>query len=176
MKPVEPLLPSKLEGLAIQNCSASLMSIGNAELLKGWLVAVLASRQCPGSVLVETVNRVPEWLSAGKIVVSGFHSPLEQQVMRSIDRRQGRFVKVLARSFAEAGYRPDSTEKEALADGRMAIISACDAATARTTRRSAIDRNRLVLALSSEIVVPYVAPGSPLAALIAGYHERKTAQ
>ena len=176
MKPVELLLPSILNGLGSQNCSASLMSLGNAELLKCWLVAVLASRQCPGSVLVETVNRVPGWLSAGKVVVSGFHSPLEQQVLRSIDRRRGRLVKVLARSFADAGYRPDSMEKEALADGRMAIISVCDATTARTTRRSAIDRNRLVLALSSEIVVPYLAPGSPLAALVAGYHERQTAE
>lgn len=176
MKPVEQLLPSILDGLGIQNYSASLMGIGNAELLKGWLVAVLASRQCPGSVLVETVNRVPEWLSAGKVVVSGFHSPLVQQVMRSIDRRRGRLVKVLARSFGDAGYRPDSMEKGAVADGRMAIISACHATTARTTRRSAIYRNRLVLSLSSEMVVPYVAPGSPLAALIAGYHERKTAQ
>lgn len=176
MKPVEQLLPSIVNGLGSENCSAPLMSLGNSELLNCWLIAVLASRQCPGSVLVETVHRVPEWVSAGKVVVSGFHSPLEQQVLRAVARRRGRLVKVLARCFADSGYRADSMEKEALADGRMAIISACDARTARTTRRSAIDRNRLVLALSSEIVVPHVAPGSPLAALVAGRHERETTE
>jgi predicted Rossmann fold nucleotide-binding protein DprA/Smf involved in DNA uptake len=37
---------------------------------------------------------------------------------------------------------------------------------ARTTRETALARNRLVLALASEIVVPYVSINSPLAALL----------
>lgn len=66
---------------------------------------------------------MPEWVKAGRVIVSGFHSPLEQQVLHSVLRRTGRVVKVLA-------------------------------------------RNRLVLALASEIFAPFVVAGSPLASLL----------
>ncbi|MHB1359168.1 MAG: hypothetical protein ACYCWC_06240 [Rhodocyclaceae bacterium] len=39
-------------------------------------------------------------------------------------------------------------------------------AACRTTRDTALARNRLVLALASEIIAPHVADGSPLAALL----------
>ena len=41
---------------------------------------------------------MPEWVKAGRVIVSGFHSPLEQQVLHSVLRRTGRVVKVLARN------------------------------------------------------------------------------
>jgi hypothetical protein len=39
----------------------------------------------------------------------------------------------------------------------------------RTTRETALARNRLVLALAAEAVIPHVTDGSPLAALIEEY-------
>lgn len=59
-------------------------------------------------------------------------------------------------------YRPATDEREPLAAGRMLVI----AEVRRTTRETALARNRLVLALVSDIVTPYVADGSPLAALL----------
>ncbi|WP_448509766.1 hypothetical protein [Immundisolibacter sp.] len=57
---------------------------------------------------------------AGRVIVSGFHPPLEQQVMRSVLRRKGCVVKVLARGLGgqSAGYRPQPAEREPLAAGR----------------------------------------------------------
>jgi len=98
-------------------------------------------------------------------MVSGFHSPLEQQVLRSLLRRKGRAVKVLARGFAGqcADYRPTPEEREPLNNGRFLIISAFAPTVRRTTRASALQRNRLVLALAIEQVIPYIATDSPLA-------------
>ncbi|MCE5361543.1 hypothetical protein [Candidatus Igneacidithiobacillus taiwanensis] len=79
-------------------------AVGNIDLLSERLLGFLASRECPGHVLLETLERVPEWVKGGRVIVSGFHSPLEQQVLRSALRRQGRVVKVLARGITE--YRP----------------------------------------------------------------------
>jgi predicted Rossmann fold nucleotide-binding protein DprA/Smf involved in DNA uptake len=104
------------------------------------------------------------------VIVSGFHSPLEQQVQRSVLRRKGRVIKVLARGMTE--YRPTAEERESLADGRMLVITACPPEVRRTTRETALARNRLVLALASEIIVPHVADDSPLAALL---NERRSA-
>jgi predicted Rossmann fold nucleotide-binding protein DprA/Smf involved in DNA uptake len=128
------------------------------------LLGLIASRECPGHVLLETLARVPEWVRAGRVIVSGFHSPLEQQVLRSLLRRRGRVVKVLARGMSD--YRPTAEEIEPLATGRMLVITNCPPEVRRTTRATALARNRLVLALADEIVTPYVAQGSPLAELL----------
>ncbi|MCL4527403.1 MAG: DNA-processing protein DprA [Gammaproteobacteria bacterium] len=128
------------------------------------LLGLIASRECPGHVLLETLECVPEWVKAGRVIVSGFHSPLEQQVLRSVLRRTGRVVKVLTRGMSD--YRPTEEEREPLAEGRMLVITACLPKVRRTTRETALARNRLVLALASETITPHVAEGSPLAALL----------
>jgi len=144
---------------------ATVDAVGNLAPLDEPLLGLLASRECPGRVLLETLDRVPAWVKAGRVILSGFHSPLEQQVLRSALRRHGRVVKVLARSLTD--YRPLPEEREPLTTGRMLVLSACPPEVRRTTRDSAIARNRLVIALATDIVVPHVAAGSPLAALLA---------
>lgn len=145
--------------------AARILGVGESSLLAEPLLGLIASRECPGHVLLETLDCVPEWVKAGRVIVSGFHSPLEQQVLRSVLRRKaGRVVKVLARGMSD--YRPSSDEREPLATGRMLIITACPPDVRRTTRETALARNRLVLALASEVVIPYVAQGSPLALLL----------
>ena len=140
-------------------------------LLDEPLLGLISSRECPGHVLIETLAPVPEWVKAGRDIVSGFHSPLAQQVLRSVLRLKGRALKVLARGFGSpvADYRPTPEEREPLASGRILILSAFADDVARTTRATALARNRLVLALATDIVVPHVAAGSPLEALVAEY-------
>lgn len=159
MKPIPLRLPATLQNQHGVDAPALLAGIGNAALL-----GLIASRECPGHVLLETLARVPEWVKAGRVIVSGFHSPLEQQVLRSVLRRNGRVVKVLARGMSE--YRPQPEEREPLATDRMLVITGCPPDLRRTTRKSALARNRLILVLAAECIIPHVAPGSPLAGLL----------
>lgn len=149
-------------------------AIGNAALLTESLLGLLSSRECPGNVLLETLDRIPEWVRTGRVIVSGFHSPLEQQVLRSVLRRKGRVVKVLARGMS--AYRPRPEEWEPLTEGRMLLLSACPPETRRTTRQTSLLRNRLVLALANEMVIPFAADGSPLATLLAECSRTSTAR
>ena len=148
--------------------AAQTLGVGDAALLESPLLGLIASRQCPGRVLLEALDRVPEWVKTGRVIVSGFHSPLEQQVLRSLLRRNGRAVKVLARGFGseDGDYRPSSEEREPIATGRLLVISAVAPHITRITRATALSRNSLVLALASEVVVPYLAAGSPLEELV----------
>lgn len=165
MKPSTVIFPSDFLRCIDPGLVASIASVGESSLLEEPLLGLIASRECPGHVLLETLDRVPEWVKAKRVIVSGFHSPLEQQVLRSVLRRKtGRVVKVLARGLSD--YRPSSDEREPLATGRMLVITACPPDVRRTTRETALARNRLVLTLASEVVVPYVAEGSPLALLL----------
>ena len=164
MNPVPISLPPHLAPRIVADQAARLIGIGNPALLAEPLFGFIASRQCPGHVFIETLERVPQWTKAGRVLASGFHSPLEQQVLRSLLRRQGRAVKVLARGMTD--YRPQPEECEPLATGRMLVITACPPTMRRTTRETALARNRLVLALASETVAPCIAADSPLAALL----------
>lgn len=164
MKPAPVPLPPRCAQRIGVEIAARIVGAGETALLAEPLLGLIASRECPGHVLLETLDRVPEWVKARHVIVSGFHSPLEQQVLRSVLRRKGRVVKVLARGITD--YRPTAEEREPLAAGRMLVITACPPEVRRTTRDTALARNRLVLDLASEIVAPFVAAGSPLAALL----------
>lgn len=164
MKPAPILLPATLRSQLGADAPEQLASVGNVALLDEPLIGFVSSRECPGHVLLETLDRVPEWVKAGRVIVSGFQSPLEQQVLRSLLRRSGRAVKVLARGMTD--YRPTPEEREPLNSGRMLVVSAFAPTVTRTTRETALTRNRLVLALAAEVVIPHVTDGSPLAALI----------
>jgi predicted Rossmann fold nucleotide-binding protein DprA/Smf involved in DNA uptake len=164
MKPTPVTLPPQYAKRVAPELASRIVGAGETALLAGPLLGLITSRECPGHILLETLDRVPEWVKAGRVIVSGFHSPLEQQVLRSALRRKGRAVKVLARGMTN--YRPTAEEREPLAAGRMLVITACPPEVRRTTRDTALARNRLVLALASEIVAPHVAAGSPLAALL----------
>ena len=168
MKSAPIALPANCAQRVGAELATRIVGVGETALLDEPLLGLIASRECPGHVLLETLDRVPEWVKAGRVIVSGFHSPLEQQVLRSLLRRKGRAVKVLARGFGgqSADYRPTPEEREPLTSGRMLVISAFAPIATRTTRETALARNRLVLALATEIVVPYVAVGSPLTALL----------
>ena len=168
MKSAPIALPANCAQRVGAELATRIVGVGETALLDEPLLGLIASRECPGHVLLETLDRVPEWVKAGRVIVSGFHSPLERQVLRSLLRRKGRAVKVLARGFGgqSADYRPTPEEREPLASGRMLVISAFAPSVTRITRATALTRNRLVLALATEIVAPHVATGSPLAALL----------
>lgn len=146
------------------NALGLLSGVGPAWLLSEPSVGFIASRECPGHIFIETLDRVPQWVRAGRVVVSGFHSPLEQQVLASLLRRDGRAVKVLARGLGRSGYRPTPEESEPLAAGRLLVLTAFPDSVTRTTRETSLARNRLVLALATEHCIPYLSVGSPLRA------------
>lgn len=164
MKSAPVILPPVCAQRVGPELAARIVGAGETALLAEPLLGLIASRECPGHVLLETLDRVPEWVKGGRVIVSGFHSPLEQQVLRSVLRRKGRAVKVLARGMTD--YRPTVEEREPLAAGRMLVITACPPEVRRTTRETALARNRLVLALATEVVASCISSNSPLAGLL----------
>jgi predicted Rossmann fold nucleotide-binding protein DprA/Smf involved in DNA uptake len=165
MTPRPIALPAALLTRLGPNSPTQLLGVGNATLLGSCLFGLIASRECPGHVLLDSLEQVPQWVKAGRIIVSGFHSPLEQQVLRSLLRRNGQAVKVLAHGFSSANYRPRTEEREPLEAGRLLILTACTRSVLRTTRATALERNRLVQALATDCILPFIADNSPLRTL-----------
>lgn len=164
MKPAQIPWPERASRVPTGPIATCLYGVGNAALLAEPLLGLLASRECPGRILLDTLELVPQWVRDERVILSGFHSPLEQQVLRSVLRRHGRIVKVLARGMLD--YHPPELEREPLTDGTMLVLTALPDTIRRTTRKTALARNRLVLVLATEWVIPHAAPDSGLAALL----------
>jgi predicted Rossmann fold nucleotide-binding protein DprA/Smf involved in DNA uptake len=160
MKAAPIALPASLQTRLGADAPALFMAVGNTALLAVPLLGLIASRECPGHVLLQTLELATQWARAGQVILSGFHSPLEQQVLRSMLRRQGRVVKLLGHALDH--YSAPAEEQAPLAEGRLLVLSACRPSVTRTTRATALARNRLVLALAAEHCVPYLSPQSPL--------------
>ena len=165
MKAVPLSLPVVLHKRMNNEAERQWFGVGNTALLEEPLIGLVASRQCPGQVLLETIDHAIQWIKEGRVILSGFHAPLEQQVLRSTLRHKGRVVKLLARGFAN--YRVPSEERTSFDKGQILVITPYPPTIRHTTRATALERNHLVLTLAAKKVVPYVAEGSPLAALLA---------
>ena len=164
MKSAPVILPNTLSERFGANAPPQFMAIGNTDLLNEPLIGLIASRECPGHVLLQTLELATQWARAQQVVLSGFHSPLEQQVFRSMLRRNGRAIKLLAHSLDH--YRVPPLEQASLASGHLLVLSASPPTIVRTTRAQSLARNRLVLALATEVVAPHVSTDSPLATLL----------
>jgi len=103
------------------------------------------------------------WRDAGRCVISGFHSPLEQQCLEILLRGKQPIVMALARGLG--AVRLPAAQRKALDEGRLMIISPFPVAEKRVSADLARQRNRFAAALAGEVVFGFVAPGGSLALL-----------
>lgn len=104
---------------------------------------------------------------AKKVVISGFHSPLEQSVLTVLIEARSPLVVVLARPLE--GARLSHEWAEPLEQEHMAVVSAATTAV-RLTGELAVARNNLVAQVASQIVVAHASPGGALEGLCAQWH------
>ena len=151
-----------------------LTGTGNHDLLDLPMTAFFASRQCPGSAIRAAMDWVLQQAKARRVVVSGFHSPLEQSALTVLLQARSPVVAVLARPVGSAKLPPAWAEP--LAQGRMAVVSSVSTVT-RLTSEAATLRNAQVAQLATSIVVAHASPGGSVAGLMAQWlqEERRVA-
>lgn len=145
-------------------CGQLLAGWGARGLLDKPLTAFFASRQCPGAAIRAAMDWALQQARAKNVVISGFHSPLEQSVLKVLIQARSPVVAMLARPVGGAKLPPEWAEP--LAQGHLAVVSAATTAI-RLTGEIATARNHLVAQLASDIVVAHASPGGVLASLLA---------
>lgn len=136
---------------------------GNRGFLAGALTAFFASRQCPGTAIRAAMDWTLQQARTKQVVISGFHSPLEQSVLKILIAAHSPAIVVLARPLQGVKLPPEWTEP--LAQGNLAVLSHV-AIPNRLTRQLAGARNVKVAQLAQKIVVAYASPGGSLAELL----------
>ena len=123
--------------------------LGNKELLNRWKIGFFASRKISSSAILPTLDWAVEISKrADVVVVSGFHSRLEKDVLKFLLQGKCGIIIVLARSM----YRKlpkiyDTVMKE----NRLLIISLEKETVTRVSERTAHKRNKYVEELADEL-------------------------
>jgi predicted Rossmann fold nucleotide-binding protein DprA/Smf involved in DNA uptake len=137
--------------------------VGPSAPISDSLTALLCSKEAPGGTILKAFDQAAGWRDACRCVISGFHSPLERECLDILLRGKQPVVLALARGLG--ALRLPATQRRALDDGRLTIISPFPAAEKRATADLARRRNRFVAALADEVVFAYMAPGGSLSHL-----------
>lgn len=137
--------------------------VGSATALSAPMTAFFCSKETPGATILKAFDQTAAWRDGGRCVISGFHSPLEQQCLEILLRGKQPVVMALARGLGN--LRLPASQKKALDDCRLTIISPFPDTEKRTTADLARQRNRFVAALADEVVFAFIASGGSLSRL-----------
>ena len=64
----------------------NISSMGNVAILERPMVALLCSEKCPGKLILDTYDLAKLFRKQGVTVISGFHSPMEEECLRILLR------------------------------------------------------------------------------------------
>jgi predicted Rossmann fold nucleotide-binding protein DprA/Smf involved in DNA uptake len=131
---------------------------GDLEILQRKKLAIFCSVKCPGALILQTYDLMRALREAGVVVVSGFHSPVEQECLQILLSGAWPLVVCPARSIEEMRLTP--AYKKLLSEGRLLLLSPFSEKYRRITAQNSLLRNRFVCAIADEIFIPYAAPGS----------------
>ena len=139
--------------------------LGNRELLETHKTAFLCSRRVSSPAVLRCYDWATEACRSAGVVVSGFPSRIERDVLHFLLQGQKPLIVVIARRM----YTVLASELQSAMDaGRLLIVSTAPKAT-RASQTAADERNRYIAELADEIVFGYIAPDSRLNELYRQY-------
>ena len=136
------------------------IQIGNLSILEQPKTAFLFSRQVPADAVLKCYDWAIQMREAGRCVISGFHSPIEQDVLHYLLKGKQPVIMALARGV-KTSWEPSI--QKALEEGRLLIITPFGEGVKRASADTAAVRNDLMIQLADDIVVGYAAPDGMLA-------------
>ena len=140
-------------------------SAGDAAILERPRIALLCSSKCPGNLILDLYELAKQFRQQGVTVISGFHSPMEEECLRILLRSPHPVIWCLARGLFNRIPETPIDCRAAVAEGRLLIISPFKENVTRVTAKTAQLRNRFVADFANALFIPHAAPGSRIETL-----------
>jgi predicted Rossmann fold nucleotide-binding protein DprA/Smf involved in DNA uptake len=162
--PEHPDYPTGLKTCTAFKTAPTLTAIGNLRLLQkpvdSWCgaIALFCSIQCPGELILKTYDLAQSLRDKGSPVISGFHTPIEQDCLKILLRGTQPIIHCPARSLNKIRLSPE--QKQAIAENRLLLISPFSASYSRATADLAQKRNEMIGAISHTVFIAHAAPNS----------------
>jgi hypothetical protein len=119
-------------------------------------LAFFCSQACPGDLIL----KAQDWANARHaeplVTISGFHTPVERDVLRILLRQHASVVYCLARGIG--GFRRSRAVREAETAGRLRIVSPFAEDQRYTTAASADVRNRYIVDRCERVLIAHASP------------------
>lgn len=154
--PADARYPARLRERLGGAAPAQLSTLGNLDLLALSKTGLFCSARCPGHIILPAYDQAARWRDDGRCVISGFHSPVEQECLRILLRGTQPIIICPARALPQ---RIPVEWQPPLANGRLLILSAFADAEKRVTTELATRRNAFVAALADEVCFAHITPG-----------------
>ena len=159
LSPDDLRYPPRVRERLESEAPAQLSALGNLDLLALPKTALFCSVRCPGHVILTTYDQAAKWRDTGRCVIGGFHSPVEKECLRILLRGTQPIIICPARTLPQ---RVPLDWRQALAAGRLLVLSAFGAGDKRVTTELAIRRNEFVAALADELWFAHITPGGQM--------------
>ncbi len=130
---------------------------GSPSIAPGPRLGLVCSVRMKGALIVSMYDYATSLRPEDGVVVGGFHSPMERQVLERLLTRHVPVIVVPARNPER--MRIPREWRAPMDEGRLTIVSGVGGATRRPTRELALRRNLLVAALADGVLIPYATPG-----------------
>ncbi|MFN0213306.1 MAG: DNA-processing protein DprA [Saprospiraceae bacterium] len=144
--------------------------MGNLSILEQPKTTFLCSRQVPADAVLKCYDWAIQMREAGRCVISGFHSPLEQDVLHYLLKGKQPVIMALARGLKRT-WEPEI--QKALEEKRLLIITPFSESVKRASADTAAVRNDLMIKLANEVVVGYANSEGILSRRLGLEHEKK---
>ena len=137
-----------------------LTAIGPVELLANQKTALFCSARTPGEAILRAYDMARRLRDEGATVISGFHSPIEKECLKTLLRGKQPIIICPARAI-ERMHIPTEC-RPAFDSGRILFLSPFIEKPKRIDRQSALYRNEVVAALADTIYLAHIEPGGDL--------------
>lgn len=131
--------------------------VGNGSILDKSLLAVFSSIKCPASLILQAYDLAHALKAHQRSVISGFHSPIEREMLVTLLKGQQPIIICPARSLHNMRIPKDYQPH--IESGRLLMLSPFASHQRRATRKLAMIRNQVVAALADAVFVAYAEPG-----------------
>ncbi|MEW5815319.1 MAG: DNA-binding protein [Spirochaetota bacterium] len=132
-----------------------MQTLGNAKLLELPKTVFLCSRKIPPSILLRTYDwAITRW-DEGHCIISGFHSPLEKDILHYLWWGNQPIIIALA---AGMQMNWDAAFKSEIDKGRILVVSFFTNNIERSTRYTAEIRNQKMMDMADGLFIAYADP------------------
>jgi len=152
--------PVRLRERMGRDMPPQLTALGNLDLLALPKIALFCSARCPGNAILRAYDQAAKWRDSGRCIISGFHSPVEQECLRILLRGKQPIIICPARNIES--MRLPSDWKQPMSDGRLLVLAWFSKRQRRVTAELAARRNEFVAALADEVWFASIAPGGQM--------------
>lgn len=143
-------------------------SIGNEELFRLYKVAFLCSRKFPPEVALKSYRWADEQRESGTCVISGYHSPIEKDVLCRLLKGTQPVIIAMAKGLK----RLDPEWEDPIATGRLLVISRYAESVSHACESKCYQRNRMMMEVADRVVIAHASAGGNLERLSSEYEQK----